>query len=286
MPVANLDVRAGSFHLRVQRMERIYRQADGEADTPHSHDYYTLLWVQEGEGEHLVDFQRYALAPQQVYFVAPRQVHQVITKSEPKGWVVTFSRLFLAQNHIDEDFITEINLFSPFDQRPPIALPAAQQTQVEWLFEHLLYWYNKPINDLRIAALSANLKLLLVLFRSVCILPDVALEHDHGGRELLKAFKKLLDDGYQQTHKVADYAEQLHVSTKHLNQVVRTLLGQTAKEIIQEKITINAQRALRYSDYNIKEIAYDLGFDDPLYFSAFFKKCTGLTPTDFRRSKS
>jgi AraC-like DNA-binding protein len=263
-------------------MEDIHRAAGGRVDAPHSHEYYTVIWVEDAAGEHLVDFTTYPLVPQVVFFVAPRQVHQLIPAGVPKGWVLTFSRDFLSHNHINEDFITEMDLFGHFDQRPPIYLDSSQQQQARHLFQQLEYWSQQE-SAYQMAALSANLKLFLILCRTACVLPDFALEQDHGGRSLLKDFRKLVSRHYTQTHKVSDYATWLHVSPKHLNQIVRNLLNQTAKEVIQEKVTLHAKRALRYTDLSIKEIAYELGFEQDSHFSAFFKKCTGQSPTAFRQ---
>ncbi len=74
----------------------------------------------------------------------------------------------------------------------------------------------------------------------------------------------------------------MHISAKYLNQVVKSLIGQTAKAVIQEKIILNAKRELRFTEKTIKEIAYELGFEEPLHFSSFFKNCTGVSPSAFR----
>ena len=81
--------------LHLQRMEGIYVQTNGKTDTPHRHDYYTLIWVQNGEGHHVIDFNKYPLSQNAVFFVSPGEVHQVVTLTQPQGWVVTFSKAFL-----------------------------------------------------------------------------------------------------------------------------------------------------------------------------------------------
>jgi len=268
--------------VRIKRMEAIYEAAGGESDRAHRHDYYTAVWVQQGRGEHIIDFQSYPLEENAVFFVSPGQVHRIDTWERPQGWVITFSKSFLQHNHINEDFITEINLFNSFEKRPPILLSSATAKKLDTL---LRFMEETALTTTahQIAALSAYLKLFLVYCESECTEPENFSSSEQSGAPILKAFKKLVAANYQKWHKVSDYADQLNITSKYLNQVVKSLLGQTTKEVIQEKIILNAKRELRYTDQSIKEIAYELGFDDPLYFSSFFKTCTGLSPSAFRR---
>ena len=94
-------------------MEVIYEQARGKSDVPHRHDYYTVLFVNSAKGTHVIDFKEHPISNSEMHFVSPGQVHQVILEEEPRGWVITFSKDFLAENNIEESFITNINLFQP-----------------------------------------------------------------------------------------------------------------------------------------------------------------------------
>ena len=271
-----------SISLRLQRMEDIFEKAKGKVDHPHRHDYYTVIWIHRGSGSHIIDFNEYALANNAVFFVSPGQIHQMITKTEPKGWVITFSKGFLQHNHIDEEFIDRINLFNSFEERPPLFLSKPSSEKLQLLFEMMEQDYQAP-GEYQIGLLSAYLKIFLITCVNSCELEESKLSDDHGGKSILKTFKNLVKQNYQQMHKVSSYAELMNIAPKYLNQVVKTLLGMTAKEVIQEKIVLNAKRELKYTEKSIKEIAYGLGFDDPLYFSQFFKKCTGTSPTKFRQ---
>jgi AraC-like DNA-binding protein len=251
-------------------METIHDEAKGQVDEPHRHNYYTVIYVQKGEGRHLIDFQSYPLENNVVFFVSPGQIHQVYPVSRPKGWVITFSKEFLHHNHISEDFIAEINLFQSFEQRPPIHLDETTRQKIDLLMPLMEEAYKNSMPH-QIAALSAYLKLFLVYCNQVCVLARPNTQPNDSGYQLLKSFKDLVTRHFRKFHKTSDYAKMLHISPKYLNQVVKSLIGQTAKEVIQEKIILNAKRELRYTDKPVKEIAFELGFEDPLYFSSFFK---------------
>jgi AraC family transcriptional activator of pobA len=79
-----------------------------------------------------------------------------------------------------------------------------------------------------------------------------------------------------------DYADRLAVHVNHLNKVLKEVTGRTTTDIISKRIIVEAKILLKQTDWNIAEIAYTLGFEDPAHFSNFFKKQTALTPVAFR----
>ena len=269
------------LHLNVTTMEEIYDASQGETDHAHRHDYYTILWMKKGRGTHLIDFNTYELVENGVFFVSPGQIHQVVTPVRPEGWVITFSKAFLHMNHLSEDFLTEVNLFNSFEDRPPLQLSREVITRLENVMQGMQAIFNSSYRH-KLAGMGAYLKLFLVYCEEECQVEETNFRQDHPGKQLLKDFKSLVQEHFRTQHGVGDYAGQLAVSQKHLNQVVKSLLGQTAKEVIQEKIMLNAKRELKYSELSVKEIAYSLGYEEPLYFSAAFKKAVGVSPSAFR----
>ncbi|MFC0183056.1 Helix-turn-helix domain-containing protein [Pseudarcicella hirudinis] len=80
----------------------------------------------------------------------------------------------------------------------------------------------------------------------------------------------------------ADYAAKLSVHVNHLNRAVKEVTGKTTTEHIAERIVHEAKALLKHTDWNVAEVAYSLGFENPAYFNNFFKKQTSLTPKSFR----
>jgi AraC-like DNA-binding protein len=79
-----------------------------------------------------------------------------------------------------------------------------------------------------------------------------------------------------------DYAEQLSIHVNYLNKVLKEMTGKTTTSIILERIVQEAKILLKHTDWNISEIAYSLGFEEPAHFNNLFKKHTSLTPKSFR----
>lgn len=82
------------------------------------------------------------------------------------------------------------------------------------------------------------------------------------------------------------FAQQLNVHVNHLNRAVRLVTGKTTTELIFERLIAEAKALLQHTNWNIAEISYCLGFEEPSHFNHFFKKLTDATPTSFRQATS
>jgi AraC-like DNA-binding protein len=79
-----------------------------------------------------------------------------------------------------------------------------------------------------------------------------------------------------------DFAEKLSVHVNHLNRAIKETTGRTTTHHISERLTSEAKALLRHTNWNVAEISYTLGFEEPAHFNNFFKKQTSLTPSAFR----
>ena len=98
---------------------------------------------------------------------------------------------------------------------------------------------------------------------------------------LVARYQNLVEEHYREHLEVSQYCDMLDVTVATLNRHVKAELGQTAKQLAQERLAIEARVALRTGERSIKEVAFDLGFEDPLYFSRFFRKQFGSSPTQY-----
>jgi len=95
-------------------------------------------------------------------------------------------------------------------------------------------------------------------------------------------FKQLIDEHYLTGKSVSQYAEMLNINPSCLNELSKRTTGITAGELIRNRVIDESKKLLYSTAISGKEIAYKLGFDDPSYFSRFFRKYTGLTLKEFR----
>jgi AraC-like DNA-binding protein len=110
------------------------------------------------------------------------------------------------------------------------------------------------------------------------------VQMDSSQNKIVRQFKTLTDENYLYRTQVAQYADMLYVTPGHLNDLIKSVTGKTAKQIIDEKRIIEAKRLLFWGEHSVKEIAGHLNFEDDGYFNRFFKKRTGQTPALFQKN--
>jgi AraC family transcriptional activator of pobA len=84
---------------------------------------------------------------------------------------------------------------------------------------------------------------------------------------------------------LASYADRLHVSTNHMNDIIKSLTGKAVGRHLQQLLADQATLLLKQTSWSIGEISQTLGYDDPSYFARFYKKQTGITPSALRNQK-
>jgi YesN/AraC family two-component response regulator len=266
----------------LKRMDDIYRSTNGAPDVPHRHDYYTIIFIEKGEGTHFVDFTEYKIEDRTLYFIQPGQMHQVIFTSEPVGWVITFTEQFLIANSISEKMINDIYLFNDYGQSPPLAINERDLPVYKSLAEQMSH-FATSLETYTLEAVGSLVKLFLIQSNNHCSLkksnnPQLVETSNH----ILRTFKQSLNKKYAKSHMVSDYADELAVTADYLNKTVKNLTGKSAKEHIQSKLITEAKRSLLFSNISNKELSYELGFEESAHFNNFFKKITGQTPSEFR----
>ena len=133
--------------------------------------------------------------------------------------------------------------------------------------------------------IEARLKLLGLLYH----LHDFDLQRNIGPvnpqQTLLRRFIQLIDNHYIDKRTVQEYADMLSVSANYLSQCVKQVSGKNALTFITGRLANEARALIQYTDLEIAQIAYQLNFSDPANFGKFFKKQTGLSPSEFRRAR-
>lgn len=269
----------------IRSVEEVIEMFGNQTDTPHSHNYYTVLWSQNYSGEHYIDYKKYVMRPNDIFFVSPGQVHQVNHSEDPKGMVILFSCDFLAKNYISDTFISNLNLFSEFGHTPPIQISSDSAFQLKELVYKIRQLLPKD-DPFKFDKIGAYLKLFLIEC-SPYSHPPLSENNDQflqSGGQLIKNFKSLIETHFKSWHKVADYAKELNISSDYLNNVVKSSMNKTAKELIQQRLILEAKRLGLHTELSSKEIAFQIGFQESSHFSRFFKKEENTSFTQFRQS--
>jgi len=247
---------------------------------PHRKDYYMFVLVRNGSSRHWIDTTPYTIKKNTFYISSPWQV-QVKEQTEPlEGILLSFTEEFL--NIDDDKTLRQL----PVIQNPFNAHELSLQPQDFSFMEDLLQkmWIEyQTASEWRNTMLLSYLRVLSI-YSSRLYTEQISKSAGTNERKLLTDFKKLINEQFSTLHQVADYAPLLNKTAGYLNEVVKQQSGKTAIEHIHERILLEAKRKLLHTEFSIKEIAYDLGFEDVAYFTRFFKRLTQQTPAAFRQA--
>jgi AraC-like DNA-binding protein len=266
-------------------MTDVQLEQSNKEKTPHRHDYYTIIWVTKGTGLHHIDFKVYEAKPGTLFFISPEQVHDLKMKPGHAGFVMLFTTDFIEQNGIPQSWLNNSGFFFRCDDVAPLILPEnCDTTRLAIIVDQISTEFLNQFNYQQ-EALGSLLKLFLLECKRISdTVPSERQARNHAGGTLVKQFKDLLDNHFTHWHKVAEYAKSLHITPNYLNELVSQETGKSAKDLILNRIMLEAKRFATYSETSVKEVAYTLGFEDPAHFSKLFKNQENQGFTEFRAS--
>ena len=238
----------------------------------------SVLWFQSDGNELIIDGKEYRFLKNQIIFLT--EFHQVDIKHIDTIRFLRFNRSFYCILDHDEEVGCKGALFFGASQLPVIQIPKASLEQFQTLWN--MFDIEMNSNDhLQIDMLQMMLKRYLILctrlFKEQEDYPEANKEAN-----IIREFNFLVEQHFKTKHTVAEYAELLYKSPKTLSNIFLKMGSKTPLQYIQERKLLEAKRRLRYSNMQIQEIAYEIGYEDIQAFSRFFKKKVGISPSKFK----
>ncbi|MBL1221678.1 helix-turn-helix domain-containing protein [Chryseobacterium sp. L7] len=234
----------------------------------HRHNFFEIIWfnkVPENSSLEL-DFEHHSLKNNQICIIAPGQVFNMKLNGE-KGYVLAISREIFKEVCDIETILTGGTC--PFSLDP-------QSAETCSTLISLMEQEYKGI--LRIDLLKTYLRAFCIIITEQINPQDSSIND----RQRIQKLVSLIEEYYTVEKDTGFYADQIKISTHHLNDIVRLSRGTTVKKMIAQRLVLEAKRELSFGALTVKEIAFKLGFSDASYFSRFFKKHTGQNPDGFK----
>lgn len=254
----------------------------GEAFEPARTNCFTIAHIVHGDGSFWADAGQHKYSSTSLLFFVPYQHIRLEPAEETRGHLVRFHANFLCVETFHAETGCSGVLFNDPYGVPAVDLDRQSASRIKSLIQSLEQELESPSLASDEASL-AYLKLLLI----TATRRKTALGASSSSRALprhpvIEPLTQLIEENYRAVHAPADYAARLHMTPKTLGRIVKEQLGKTLTDLIRERILTHAKWQLLHTLRPVKEIAREVGFDDELYFSRFFKKATSISPAFFR----
>jgi AraC family transcriptional activator of pobA len=264
--------------VHIELIETRSRRYDWEIATHLHRGLFQVLFLLEGRVHAQIDDARWEYEGPLAITIPPAVVHGFQFAAETHGFVLTVAESLLFEGE------GGATLFEPL-LRAPQLLDFSAVTQsserLESLLGHLMAEFCWPQAG-HALMLEWLVRAILLLLLRLHAEDRAASGGAHGEADLFTRFRALVEQHYKEQWSVPQYAAALHVAESRLNRLCRKLAGKTAFDIAQERLMLEARRKLIYVPAPVSLIAYELGFQDPAYFSRVFKRYSGMTPSAFR----
>lgn len=284
--IKKYDFKAGlPQEFEIVDIGELYQEFKDTLTTTHRTGFYHIIWFQQGSPTHLVDFNPIKITRNTLLFLNKDTVQRFDDTTQFGGKAILFTDSFFCKTEADTKFLRNSILFN--DLFSVSQIQADRQFQ---LFDDLLH---QMTDELQNAKDSSQAGILQNLLHNFLLYAERERRQQNftaiqksADLDYVLLFKDLLETGYKNQKQVHYYAGQIRITEKRLNQATTKVLGKSPKELIDDRVLLEAKRILAHTTESVKEIAYHLGFEEPTNFIKYFKKHVALTPTEFREKNT
>jgi AraC-like DNA-binding protein len=265
------------LHFEIKPLAPYYYRHKEKASRAHRHSFFQILWFKES-GKHYIDFEVVKHPANSVFLINKNQVHHFCTKSSNEGLLFHFNDALISNLSIDLLSRFTISIFSEIGDTF-IKLSIKESVSFENTSLELLSEITEKKGNYSHIAIHQFIGLLYQIERIKKEQSSFVITSDFS--KLVK-FKQLIIYNIDQQLSIQEFAKQLGVTSKKLTSLSKKHTSLTPASLIKELKLLEAKRMLSNQNISIKEVAYSLGFNQPTYFTKFFKKDTKITPKQFQ----
>ena len=262
---------------------QLYREFSDSLTTPYRTGFYHVLWFQQGSPTHLVDFKPVKTKPDSILFLPKDSVQRFDPEGNFDGKAILFTDSFFCKTVQDTKFLRSTILFNDLFSVSQIQLSKSGKV-ISDLFQEMENELKNNQDPFQSDILHNLLHNLLMLSERERRQQDFTEIKKGADLDYVVLFRDLLEVQFKEQKQVNSYSGQLSVTVKRLNQATSKVLGKTPKQMIDERVMLEAKRLLAHTNESIKEIGFALGFEEPTNFIKYFKKNHNSTPVEFRES--
>ncbi|AEI50821.1 AraC family transcriptional regulator [Runella slithyformis] len=272
---------AGPPHSFYANDLKLHLESHQFVNTPHKHSTFIAVLFTSGTGTHWIDFNTYEVKSGSIFMLTPGQVHNWTLSEDVQGFVFFHTQAFYNDVYLTKK-LEDFPFYYLQTNYPVIYLPSDELSVIADLFKTICEEQRKnaPFKQHVLVSLVDLVYLRLArLYKEERL--SVDRQHSHYNR--LKQLKKLIDEHFKHKKLPKEYADLLHMTTRHLNRICQETIHQSTSNLILQRVMIEAQRMLIYNNVTVSAVADELGYTDYSYFIRIFKKNVGESPKKFQQ---
>jgi AraC family transcriptional activator of pobA len=249
------------------------------------HGYYTIIWVTKGKGTVTTGFNEYGFESNTLFTFSLYQPFQVRADGVLEGVVLHFHPDFFCIYKHHKEVACNGILFNNIYEPPFIDIDADTADSYHILIKQI----RSEMQNVALAQYELLVSYLKIFLITAARLktqqqPAARISGDAKQPFVLQNLKDAIEEHYRKKHSASEYADMLNISAKALGKLAKAYFDKTITNMIAERIVIEAKRELYLTNKPVKEIAFELGYEDEYYFSRFFKTNASVSPQIYRES--
>ena len=254
-----------------------------EVDDFHKHSFYEILWTEKGQSKQVIDYNKYDVKPNSLFFISPNQVHHFEAWKPLTGGTILFTEDYYLLNRANKDTLFELSFLDNLYSNPCITFNETAFAEILNILQQIETEHNR--HDRSATIVQAYLHILLAQVQRHVDASNPTIISKKQLKQF-KLFKQILDQHFSENKTASFYAERMHITPHHLNAICKEITNNTATEIIRARSILEAKRLLTFTGKTISEIAFELNFTDSSYLAKTFKSLTNQTPQEFKNEMS
>ncbi|WP_282631009.1 helix-turn-helix domain-containing protein [Empedobacter sedimenti] len=247
--------------------------------------YIRVLFIPKGYSLS-IDFKTYETTSPTLFFINSNQYLNILECGSKSAHLLFYNRDFYCVQIHDAEVACDGLLFNNIFQIPKTELSKIQIENVQNIFDTIGTELNFG-DDHSEEMVRIRLKELIIHATRLWKEQNLASNKEHDANaeaELFRNFGRMVEIHFREKHSVADYADLIGISPKTLSNKFNKLNFENPNEYIKNRILLEAKRLLIYTDLSVKQISYNLGYEDPAYFNRLFAQKIKVSPAVFRKN--
>ncbi|CAL2075409.1 AraC-like ligand binding domain-containing protein [Tenacibaculum sp. 190524A02b] len=250
-------------------------------EPPQIVEFYIIILIQENTGKHTIDFTDYDYQKGTLLTIRKDQIHKFHINKNVKGDLLLFTDHFLVSYLEKTENQKSLQLFNELLGKPKIQLTSKELEEVNSCIHRIKKEYFSIKDAYSLGIIRSELHILITKLYRIKSKNNEIVHNKKYLNEFI-TLQTLVENHVIQNAKVSYYASQMHLSTKTLNNITKSIVNKPAKTFIDEIYIKQIKRLLLNTESPIKEIAFTTGFEETTNFYKYFKRHTNLTPEKFR----